>query len=505
MKKVSSRKASPGKRRIRKVSIRQRIQLVLFGLFLCVVLLEIGLRIGGFIFLFQQERRNITAIKEKGAYRIMCLGESTTAGGTDAYPHQLEISLNLQNIGVRFDVINKGFPGINTTIILERLTKNLDDYKPDMVIAMMGINDEMSRLHDEGRFIIYKESPIGKIISFFQSFRICKLASLLQQCLANKVQIIKLAQSKKKNAAKRYDLSLEIMKADQENVIEDPEEAKLKDKRYLDYIDVGRRYRYSEEYDIAEKIFERIIADNPKYIQTYLELNECYYMQEQHDKMVVLLENAMKQADDVSDIRPYLELGRFYRLEGKHIKSREMFIKAIKKAPHLVLPYVELGRSYREQGKYVKAVECLKESIAMNPKWDRGYAALALHYQDIGKDKKAALYFNLANKLRLESYSAVMRDNYLRLREILKERRIQLVCVQYPMRDLNTLKTLFDDKEGIVFVSNKNVFRDAIKKGSLTDYFTDTFAGDFGHCTAKGNRLLAKNIGDIILKERFKQ
>jgi hypothetical protein len=31
----------------------------------------------------------------------------------------------------------------------------------------------------------------------------------------------------------------------------------------------------------------------------------------------------------------------------------------------------------------------------------------------------------------------------------------------------------------------------------------DMFGGDFGHCTEKGNQLLAQNIADTILKEVF--
>ena len=59
--------------------------MIIFGLFLCIVLLEIGLRIGGFIFLSQQEYKNRVTIIRKGTYRIMCFGESTTAlGGRDS-------------------------------------------------------------------------------------------------------------------------------------------------------------------------------------------------------------------------------------------------------------------------------------------------------------------------------------------------------------------------------------------------------------------------------------
>jgi hypothetical protein len=35
---------------------------------------------------------------------------------------------------------------------------------------------------------------------------------------------------------------------------------------------------------------------------------------------------------------------------------------------------------------------------------------------------------------------------------------------------------------------------------SYQGYFRDMFGGDFGHCTPKGNRLLAKNIAQEILK-----
>lgn len=42
-----------------------------------------------------------------------------------------------------------------------------------------------------------------------------------------------------------------------------------------------------------------------------------------------------------------------------------------------------------------------------------------------------------------------------------------------------------------------------IKQESFSEYFTDFFAGDFGHCTDNGNRLLAENIAEVILKEEF--
>jgi hypothetical protein len=71
------------------------------------------------------------------------------------------------------------------------------------------------------------------------------------------------------------------------------------------------------------------------------------------------------------------------------------------------------------------------------------------------------------------------------------------------MRQLEALKKLFDSTEDIIFVDNERIFKDALKQGGYTDYFQDNFAGDFGHCTPEGNRLLAQNIANTILTQYF--
>lgn len=45
--------------------------------------------------------------------------------------------------------------------------------------------------------------------------------------------------------------------------------------------------------------------------------------------------------------------------------------------------------------------------------------------------------------------------------------------------------------------------REAVKKDGYDTYFVDRFAGDFGHCTVKGNKLLADNIAAAILRDNL--
>jgi hypothetical protein len=42
-----------------------------------------------------------------------------------------------------------------------------------------------------------------------------------------------------------------------------------------------------------------------------------------------------------------------------------------------------------------------------------------------------------------------------------------------------------------------------VRKDGYGSYFKDMFGGYFGHCTDKGNCLLAESIADTILKEAF--
>lgn len=78
-----------------KVYTKQKLLMVIFGLLLGALLIESGLRLGGFIYLSLQKYRNRISLMQHGAFRIICLGDSTTAiGGDDSYPGQLEKILN---------------------------------------------------------------------------------------------------------------------------------------------------------------------------------------------------------------------------------------------------------------------------------------------------------------------------------------------------------------------------------------------------------------------------
>ncbi|MDD5099307.1 MAG: hypothetical protein PHP35_03115, partial [Candidatus Colwellbacteria bacterium] len=108
-----------------------------------------------------------------------------------------------------------------------------------------------------------------------------------------------------------------------------------------------------------------------------------------------------------------------------------------------------------------------------------------------------------AEELRMQYYQPAVQDTFIKIKAILDKRRIKLVCVEYPLRSVEPLKRIFSGQEGVIFVDNEIIFKEALKKASYKKYFVDLSSVDFGHGTPLCNKLLAENIAESILKEAF--
>ncbi len=85
--------------------------------------------------------------------RVLAIGESTTAvAGNDsgslllretAYPAQLEKILNARQGQRRFVVVNRGGMGGDTDRVLDTLPRYLDNYRPHLILVMMGMKDQV--------------------------------------------------------------------------------------------------------------------------------------------------------------------------------------------------------------------------------------------------------------------------------------------------------------------------------------------------------------------------
>ncbi|MFH1800256.1 MAG: tetratricopeptide repeat protein [Candidatus Omnitrophota bacterium] len=533
---------------VKKKFLWEKILLVFFGLLLVLVILEIGLRVGGFVMLSMQERGNLRSIKQNGEFRIMCLGESTTQG---QYPPYLEKILNKRNLGVKISVLDKGLTGTNTLAIRLGLEADLDKYQPDIVVTMMGGNDWMT--------MYYKDIPEFDTW-IFRHCRVYRFGRLLLMHVLKKLKKEDIYSLNKPTQAlktsypgpdKPHERAAESGPQNDSTYVQlgwlynaqgklDEAEqafkkaAELNPQNSLAYEELGHAYRDQAKYSEAESAFKKAIELNPKSNTAHTGLGGLYKDQGKYSESETLLKK-ITEFNPQNDLA-YTELGRLYLYQKRYIESEQVLKEAMRLNPENYPAYVVLSWVYRDQEKFTEAEQILNKAVELNPKYDPAYiglgqvyktqkrlaeaeqalkkaselnpqsmlayGGLATIYGEMGKEKLSKVYADKLNNLSEKCYNPATIDNYRKLKQILDQRKVKLICVQYPMRSIRPLKDIFQ-QENVIFVDNEKIFKDAVKKEGYNAYFRDMFAGDFGHCTAKGNRLLAKNIADIISKEIF--
>jgi tetratricopeptide (TPR) repeat protein len=549
-------------------SIFQKTIPVLSGLVLSLVLLEAGLRLGGFVFSSIQAYENLRSIKQKSTYRIVCIGESTTQR---QYPHLLEQVLNQRNIGVRFSVIDKGRAAMNSITLLEGIESNLTEYHPDMVVVMMGINDTG---------IKYYEDIPKSDTWLFRHCRTYRFGSILFMHMLKKInredidgfdKIDSNRKARPEDAATvplkanlsnatstekvaKQDLNLpgtrHPVRAEMEAVpnIEDTERTKTESVAYSashvmigvaarsegaaeprnsnlnhselpdaekfpkktlalfsenenTYLRSGELYKNQGKFSQAEESYRKALEMNPGNDNTYVDLGWLYRVQGKYSQAEAFYKKALEL--NPKNGHACGRLGWLYHDQGKFAEAEDFYKKAIEFNLKKGNACYSLGILYRDQGKLSQAEDSLRRAVEFDPENERTLGAMASLYEEMGKPELAKAYAEKANKLRSEHYPEITVNNYRKLKEILDRKGIKLVCVQYPVRNVGPLKRIFEKDNDVIFVDNERIFKEALRQGSYKEYFKDMFAGDFGHCTPKGNMLIAQNIAHVILKEVF--
>jgi len=412
-----------------KTTIKQKIGLILFGILLALIILESGLRVGGFVVSSYQRTRNKEAFNAD--YRILCLGESTTGRGNEySWPSQLEIILNNRSSGTKFKVFNEGIGGTNTAFILSQLKNNLNQYKPDMVVTMMGINDN--------GLIKYEENLKVKIIFILRDLRVYKLGRILSEAWKNKIQGI-----------------------NTNDIIKEPDPNK--------FFEEGEKYLSEGYIKRAEKMFVMSLEKNPNNWQTYMHLGFIYVK--------------------INDTQ----------------RAEKMFVKSLEINEKNAGVCAWLGEIYLNQNKLKDAEKLLKRSIEIEPKNEESYNQLCLVYKIMGISNKEIEEFLYTKERTLfkvqDTYDlSTTKYHHQQLYKKLNKRGMKYIAMQYPTLNIDELKNMFEGNEDIIFISNEENFKKALETGKYEDYFIDSFRESFGHATLKGNKLIAENVANVILK-----
>lgn len=205
----------------------------------------------------------------------------------------------------------------------------------------------------------------------------------------------------------------------------------------------------------------------------------------------------LKYPDDISI---YKDLGNVYIFKGDIPAGVAEFQKAIDKHPASEEPYMNLITLLWNLGKTDKAKEVLDTFISQVTKTKQGPHVGRLSYK-----QKEQLITDIISKRAITDPQ--LDKNYQKIRDIVINRGMTFMAMQYPMRSILDLKNILLQNmnknlwKHMYFVDNEQLFKQALQQTAYDDLFTDRFGYNFGHATKKGNELIANNVAEIIKKE----
>ncbi len=508
----------------------QKTLLLFFSLFLLLLILEVSLRVGGFLFLLSQEGRNLNGLKDKDVFVVVCLGESTTALGDEfSYPAQLEGILNEKSKSRRIKIVNKGIPAINMGYLAAHLEENLNKYKPDLVITMLGVNDEDN---------IYSYQYVE------EAERADDLASADQKKSFNFLRVVKLF--KWLATSLRYKLK----EIDYDDFSLNEEADRFRPQKLFHQIS-----RCQKDIEKLEKMKTQVpkeweknlwvekVKKEIKKIQGwqyhFLVLSGHWYAQQKDSKKA---EDSYRQAIELipENEKAYREFGIFLREQGNHEEALKIFQKALEKNKRSLLVVFEIARTWDELGNKVEVENIyrqflktdikdywilmeigdwfmaremipqakqayLKAKENSSPRASTVYYKLSDIYNREGEVEKAQEFLQVAKKALETDRNQEIFEIYNAMSDQILNRKIAMISMQYPLRSIDPLRQNLKRRDEIIFVENKSNFERALKASRYAEYFYDTAMGDFGHCTIKGNRLIAEQVADVILRDVLKE
>ncbi len=548
--------------------MRRKLISVTIGAALTLGLLEIGLALayGGFAHL--QARRN-RALIEGGEreIRIACIGESTTAVAGDesgrmlvprtSYPTQLQRILDASQSSIDFRVLNLGMMAGKTGSALDLLESTLPDYRPHVVIAMMGIKDTAK----DGT------PATAELPSWLASLRTVQLVSWLREgvLLRYNENAGDVASLEELSASANKSITQQLKTWVRETrLIDAPElaEAVLPGMRLaLYYWDTGRLERARAllqqmiaEHDVGYNVLARVLAtcgESPE-AEQILEAAILLHPDEGMYSVVLaellaengrLLEAEAIIEEALGEARSFREseLVKNYLLLALADVNRELgdcggALTLLRKVDSSVwatryneifpslkmLKHAALGRVFIATNSWNRAEFHLTRAIQATPRKHVNMWLLSTVYRQTGElDKeervrrellkttgRLAEYFELAKLFRLAGDAdrvgellehAVgqipsLAESYRRLYELTRREGIQLIVMQYPSFSLELLHRYAPPADDVLFIDNKQLFA-----ASPDDYFFEPrFPYSFSHYTEQGAGVLARHVANTI-------
>ncbi len=429
----------------------QRLLVLGLGLCCAVLGLEVLLRAVG----LAQRLGKASLRPSSDACVVLCVGDSYTAcpgvPRDQTYPAQLERQLNAARPSRRFQVLNLGLNGQNSTSLRDELPANLEKYSPDVVVLLTGGANAWD-------FTGYEAFEQGDSVS-----------ARLADCLG-RIRVVKLAR-------------LVCIGFQGGNLGEQPKPASSppprRPQRSSPHVCDGDGQLIRMDYAAAENSYRQALVANPNDAEAWDGLSVTLAETGRIEEGIQAGLEAIRL--DPNSAQYYDHLGRLYAMTDRRQEALDWYVAGL-----------ERGDDLYDRDEKVRIMEHLlgladRQELAMMADRLREVAAPRPQLRPF----IAYIQASAAGQPRVGDWIARDLEQSV---EVCRSAGIPVVLMNYPRDHPVGLSPLYEKvarQLSVPFVDNMRGF-DGLPEA---DYFLPD-----GHCTQKGNALVASKVARSVLE-----
>ncbi|MBI4845940.1 MAG: hypothetical protein HY810_05655 [Candidatus Omnitrophica bacterium] len=467
------------------LKLRDKITLITFGLCCAFAAIELFMQLSGLILARSHLSPNNHMTLKKNT-RILCLGDSFTYGigvaKEESYPGQLQEILNKLNTKTNYTVINKGFPGINSSLLLSDFEKNLNETSPDIVIILIGCNDHG----------IFKGIDSG--------FQI-KTIQLLKNILSVVIKKIPLKQNSISRNSTKIFLQTEKTASPDSFIKKNPQDDISR------LIFLGNLHRSKDEYDKSFEYYNLALKTDPLNAAAKLELLRALKLAQQFPEAINLAFEIINYSQTKTEV--YIELANIFQIISNGWQFiylcnqvSEANMQDYSNLPNNNLKIIKTSRPEYTVLRKKKILQNLLETASTyyclksyNNAFDYFREVYNLFQRVCLIDKYTftacpeAVKYELLTIFRHEIGDCVIYKNLTDIALICQKKNLRLILLSYPEYLPYSVKKV-SLEHSIELFDIREEFKKQTSTGTQSKYFLENDS----HCSALGNSLIARYI-----------
>lgn len=500
---------------------RERLLSFVIGIVICMVALEIALRVVGSMYARMSETDSMG--EKRGDTTILCIGDSVTFGigapRSLSYPAQLQKLLSDSKSKTTYTVINRGRPGQNSAQLLTRFEGQLKKFQPDIVTVLIGAQNQSNFYGYRDYLKNSKNSGRGWLLSvhdMLDRIKIYKFTRLLIKDLSQGRRRADQTTQKTDEPGKTTDQRSKTVKTEPKiypqtigrqdiNAAPSPflyppkqdiglqgekqEPGLYPNKaglRYTQECVTATRYKIQGDDDKALKLINAVTREKTVESECYGMAGMIYRERKQYDEAVSWYEKGIEI--DPAQFRNYEGIGMSFLEQNRLKEALHWFRKGFEYARYdslYELSYSGIAETFQRLGDYRGAVEFFEKETQRQPLVDDYMHSLAGDYLLIFQTKK-----------RGAKIHGWIRSDVEKVIELCRQYKTRVVLQNYPAEPMiEHIYRKVARRYDLPFVDHHATFKKFIKKDGVRD--PDYFVPD-GHPNARGYGIMAKNLFKVL-------